>query len=339
MALRNGISDESQYGKINDHENPLVIRPIRYKTIFDENGRPIQPPQDPKHPFMITPITFDRRVYFKDGKAHDLDAMLEAKRAESKRDEPKTPLLADDVPKGAEAATLVPPTIGEKPKWMADAANLCRASAPPPDSNTIMNCSTIGPPAPERELWRPRPELQVCRPQLNKKVDKSSTAATGRSNKDQNTLKVARTEAPKAYDLAGELMKQLPMRMVNEALYVFNGRAYEFVTATVMHRLIMAYCRNAVSIVGDASIIKRVYEVIEAEPAICIREVKILDVVSFENGLLDLVTFTMHPHTPAIFVTAQVQGEFRPEIPLTCPVFDRFLDQTTGGDPVLVQRI
>jgi len=288
---------------------------------------------------MITPITFDRRVYYKDGKAHDLDAMLEAKRTESKRTEPATPQVVDEVPKDAEAATLVPPTIGEKPKWMADAANLCRASAPPPDSNTIMNCSTIGPPAPERELWRPRPELQVCRPQLSKEADKSSTAATGGTNKEQSTQKNARTEAPKAYDLARELMRQLPMRMVNEALYVYNNRAYEFVSASVMHRLIMAYCRNAVSIVGDASVIKRVYEVLQAEPAICIREVKNLDLVSFDNGLLDLTTFTMHPHTPAVFVTAQVQGEFHPEIPLTCPVFDRFLDQTTGGDPVLVQRI
>ena len=38
-------------------------------------------------------------------------------------------------------------------------------------------------------------------------------------------------------------------------------------------------------------------------------------------------------------MTAQVQGEFHPELSLTCPVFDRFLDQTTRGDPVLVQRI
>ena len=144
---------------------------------------------------------------------------------------------------------------------MADAANLCRASASPPDSNTLKNCSAIGPPALEREIWHPRPELQVSRPQLNKEVGKSSTAISGTDNK-QNVEKAARSEAPKAYDLAGDLMKLLPMRMVDEALYVFNGRAYEFVSATVMHRLIMAYCRNAVSIVGDASVIKRVYEVI-----------------------------------------------------------------------------
>ena len=314
-----------------------------YVTTYDEEGNAIPLPKYQDYPFTITPLLFDRPIWIKNGVAVDVSDLVRAKGTEADGQRPTfdpasfkhdgNGKLAADRPKSADPA---PSTNGEKPKWMTEAAKLCQSSTSPPDhSITVTEHPTY-----QHSIWNPPPGVQNY--QTHRRIEHSTTRAspaTSGTNKKQNEQKVPKTDPPKAYDLAGELMKQLPMRMLNEALFVYNGKAYEFVSATVMHRLIMAYCRNAVSIVGDASVIKRVYEVIQAEPTICISEVKNLDLVSFENGLLDLLNFTMHPHTPAIFVTAQVQGEFHPELSLTCPVFDRFLDQTTGGDPVLVQRI
>ena len=79
--------------------------------------------------------------------------------------------------------------------------------------------------------------------------------------------KEGRISPPKAYDIAMDLMAQLPLRMVDNALYAFDGQIYRFVTIAVMHRVIMHNCRQHVQAIGDASIIERIYKVIQAEPS------------------------------------------------------------------------
>ncbi len=146
-------------------------------------------------------------------------------------------------------------------------------------------------------------------------------------------------EKIKAYDVAAELCSVLPMAMVNEALFVYNGKAYEFVTGEKMNRLIMAHCRAYVRATGNTTIIKQVFDVLKAEPSICRSDLRQEDLVALNNGLLNLRDFSLMPHTPEAFVTAQIQGQFRPDLPLSCPQFDRFLDTIAQGDPELIQRI
>lgn len=141
------------------------------------------------------------------------------------------------------------------------------------------------------------------------------------------------------YDIAQTLIQALPMRMIGEALHVFNGCSYEFVSDEIMRRLIMKFCRESVRASGFASIISQVYEVIKAEPNICMASPVQLDFVSFANCLLDTRDFSCHPHTPNIFVTAQVQGNYLPDNPPSCPVFEQFLYSVTQGNPELIQRI
>lgn len=141
------------------------------------------------------------------------------------------------------------------------------------------------------------------------------------------------------YDIGQTLIRSLPMRMVGEALHVFNGRAFEFVSEEVMRRLIMRYCRESVRASGFASVIGQVYDIIKSEPDICVEAAVQEDFVSFANCLLDTRDFSCHPHTPNIFVTAQVQGNFLPDNPPSCPVFDQFLYSVTQGNPELIQRI
>lgn len=149
-----------------------------------------------------------------------------------------------------------------------------------------------------------------------------------------------RPRTPKPYDVARELMAVLPLRMVDNALYSFDGRVYRFVSVEVIYRIIMANCRRHVEAVGDASLIERVYKIIQAEPAIVFRPPSgQLRYVALEDGLLDLDTFTLHPHTPSLFVTALLNGSFTRGQASGCPNFDRFLAETAGGDPELVERI
>lgn len=109
---------------------------------------------------------------------------------------------------------------------------------------------------------------------------------------------------PKAYYIARELYQKLPLRMVGDLLYAFNGRVYQFVNEATMNRLIMGHCRQYVEAVGDASIIDRIYKVIRAEPEISfILPPNPVPFVALEDGLLNLETFEFSPHSPKPFVT------------------------------------
>lgn len=154
------------------------------------------------------------------------------------------------------------------------------------------------------------------------------------------TVREAPKRGPRPYDVALELMRVLPLRMVDNALYAFDGRVYRFVSTEVMYRVIMGNCRKYVEVVGDASLIERIYKVIQAEPGIVFRPTeKEIAFVALEDGLLDLNTFTMGPHTPTMFTTTMLNGNFARGQLLPCPAFDQFLHDVAGGDLVLVERI
>jgi len=173
----------------------------------------------------------------------------------------------------------------------------------------------------------------VSRPLAQRQVSQAQPA------QQQASLPPLSLEKIKAYDVAAELCAVLPMAMVDEALYVFNGKSYEFVTGEKMTRLIMAHCRAYVRATGSATIIRQIFDILKAEPSICRPNLQQEDLVALDNGLLSLRDFSLAPHTPEVFVTAQILGQFRPDLPLSCPQFDRFLDTIAQGDPELILRI
>lgn len=147
-------------------------------------------------------------------------------------------------------------------------------------------------------------------------------------------------QSPRPYNVAMELMAQLPLRMVDNALYAYDGQVFRFVSTSVMNRLIMAHCRQYVQAVGDASVIERIYKVVQAEPGItCRLPRQALPLVAMEDGLLDLNAFLLHQFSPDYFVTARLNGNFTRGGGTKCPLFDSFLQRITGGDALLLERI
>ena len=145
---------------------------------------------------------------------------------------------------------------------------------------------------------------------------------------------------PKPYDVAMELIAVLPLRLIDNGLYAYDGKVYRFVSTEVMYRTIMANCRNHVAVVGDASLIERIYKIIQAEPSIVLSKLPRQNrFVALEDGVLDLQTFTLRPHTPELFITTLVNGSFSRGQTSSCPKFLKFLAEISGGDQALVERI
>lgn len=148
-------------------------------------------------------------------------------------------------------------------------------------------------------------------------------------------------QTAKSYAVAQELLLKVPLRLVDEVLYAFDGTVYRFVSQPVMYRLIMAHCRPAIAESGGAALIRQVHDLIRAEPNIVLpcNEAS-LPYVALDNGLLNLNSGQLLPPDPSLFVTARIRGHFLPETTeFSCPCFDHFLANIAGGDLLLVQRI
>lgn len=59
-------------------------------------------------------------------------------------------------------------------------------------------------------------------------------------------------------------------------------------------------------------------------------------IINFRNGVLDISTGAIRPHSPEILSSVQIPCDFRPELTLTdAPVFSRFLNDITSGEEEL----
>jgi putative DNA primase/helicase len=140
------------------------------------------------------------------------------------------------------------------------------------------------------------------------------------------------------YDVAQELMAQLPIRQCGETFYVHNGRAYAPVTVDQLKRYVMEICRSSVQKEGSPKLIDQVIAFLKDEGRIEMSEVD-RGFVSFCNGLLRLADGKLLPHTAGIFSTARVEANYAPQLAGQHPLFSRFLSQVSGGDATLEQRI
>lgn len=61
--------------------------------------------------------------------------------------------------------------------------------------------------------------------------------------------------------------------------------------------------------------------------------------VALDDGVLDLNTWQLRPHTPSLFVTTRLRASYQKGLSTDCPVFKKFLADITCGDSVLTQRI
>lgn len=194
---------------------------------------------------------------------------------------------------------------------------------------------------PERDVPQYEPQVSFTLPYSTSAAFNITTSLPFQEKKEEPHIhsQEPRTAAPKAYDIAIELMAAQPLRMVDNALYAFDGQVYRFVNAPTMNRLIMQRCRSYVHAVGDASIIRKTYEIIQAEPSICMPPINGVPLVALDDGLLDLTTLTLGPFSPTPFVTVKLCGSYTKGQAAMCPTFDTFLSDITGGDPVLTERI
>lgn len=145
---------------------------------------------------------------------------------------------------------------------------------------------------------------------------------------------------PSPYDVAQALMDQETFLIHREAVYYFDGIVYRVLMKGEMLRLIVRHCRSAVKEVGSTKFVDEIYKFILNEPNICCREFEPSpDEVVCLDGVLNLNTMRLKPHTPATHSTRLLQISYSEGARRDCPYFDQFVRNIAQGDRVLERRI
>lgn len=144
-------------------------------------------------------------------------------------------------------------------------------------------------------------------------------------------------QAPTDMEMAEIFINRVIVRRQGGNIYRFDGRIYRLLTADQFHTLILDTLRQELGINGSSKQIKSVAAAIMAEPRIEVKcEAVNASGICLRNGILDLNTLQLRPHSPGCFVTWMMDVDWLGEQP--CPVCDRFFEFAAGGDPVLIQR-
>ncbi len=141
-----------------------------------------------------------------------------------------------------------------------------------------------------------------------------------------------------AYEVTQTLLQVESIQMLGEALHHYTGKYFRYITSEDMRRIIMSRCRSAVEREGNGRLVDAVFKLLLCEPKICSSRSGIdTNIVSLQNGVLNLQTGQFYQHSPGFNTFYMITGNYGSPIPH--PVFDRVLADITGGDQLLARRI
>ncbi len=140
------------------------------------------------------------------------------------------------------------------------------------------------------------------------------------------------------YAFAQEFLRKNRIRIVNEIIFIYNGRSYSEISLVDLKRELLDCLREKISRFSN-NFVDAVANYILKEKSICFRQCDVSkEYVSYNNCLLDIRTGQSCPHSSDAFTTYEISANYCFH-PIQTPQFDNFLWGITGGDVVLIERI
>lgn len=154
-------------------------------------------------------------------------------------------------------------------------------------------------------------------------------------------LEKTKRRAPKPMELARKLTKMVRFASCDGQLYIYDeGRGfYTPIMRDDVQAIIVAMLESELEIRGTASQLRDVYEFIKHDPHIRVTTRPPDHLLCFANGILDTITGEfVRGQNPQHFFTWRLAIDFNPS-QHACHVFDSFIEQITGGDYLLSERL
>lgn len=139
--------------------------------------------------------------------------------------------------------------------------------------------------------------------------------------------------------LAEYVRQKLPYVFVREAerssysKYVYHDGAYRIYSDDMFKGAIKAFVMDYNPMLLKMSIIDEAFRQLTTDlnhiPQTALNADE--DMINFQNGLLDIRSMTLRPHSPSVLSTIQIPCDWK-DVPSPTPVFDTYLHTLTDGD-------
>lgn len=140
--------------------------------------------------------------------------------------------------------------------------------------------------------------------------------------------------------LATKLAAILNLHIYNDTIYLYSNGWYQRLSDTELNRTIRSACPMDIQMIGTRKIFEDAKTLLLADSSLLAEPYRGTEVVCVCNGLYEIATGALLPHTPDFFLTSYVNVWLTQEnaSPAT-PRWDNFLHFTMGGDPDLIERV
>lgn len=150
-------------------------------------------------------------------------------------------------------------------------------------------------------------------------------------------------QRPNASVMASQFMNVVPIKIYNEAIYVWVGSRYVLMTTQNFKRVLNAQFRYQAEVVGTAKLYDNIIDFLLCEDRLVVTDSDrkfVENKVALNNGYLDIPTMKVMAPDSGLFFMVYLNIDVQEIAGNTnTPVFDRFLSAVTGGDTVLQARI
>lgn len=174
-------------------------------------------------------------------------------------------------------------------------------------------------------------------------VQRMISAMPGTQVSQIRRVEAQKNEKPNASVIARQYMNAVPIKIYNEAIYIWINSRYVLMTMLNFKRVLNSRFRHQAEAVGTAKLYDNIIDFLLCEERLVATDSdrKIVeDKIAFNDGYLDIPAMKIMPPDYGLFFMVYLNlnvKEIRNDV--NTPVFDGFLDAITGGDISLQVRI
>lgn len=158
---------------------------------------------------------------------------------------------------------------------------------------------------------------------------------------DAIPISSSKKDGPTPMSLLNKVKSCRAVCVKNHEIYLYKSGCYTHMSQSDMEEEIWSICEMEVRQVGNKSIISGAYQLMTIDRSLRVENLhSSQDLVPFRNGLLRLSDGVFLWPSPMYFVTFTLNCDF-PLDPSTvvCPFFEKYLQDVSGGDSLLIARI
>ena len=144
---------------------------------------------------------------------------------------------------------------------------------------------------------------------------------------------------PSLYQSAEQLKRRVSLILYQRCLYVYNGRSYDLLSSSDdVIRLYRAKVDDQLGGERTLACIKHLYPYLLADSDIVVEKViQNQRIAVLRNGIYNVITRQLREHSPKEIAFSWVNAEYVDHS--KCKHFRKFLQDVTGGDEILQERI